>query len=388
MHTTHTKRLQSGNVIIISITHFLHDVYTSFLAPVLPLLIEKLSLSYTLAGILSLVQRLPSVFNPFVGLLADRVSLRYFVIICPAVTSVSMSLLGVAPHYVVLIILLAVAGVSSAFFHVPAPVMVKKVSGNKIGMGMSFFMLGGELARTTGPLIILGAVSIWGFEGSYKLIPFGLLASFLVYLRLRNIKVYKELQKKQKNGNALVTLRRHLRYFVGLTGFVLFTAFMKSTIAIFLPTFFNEQGETLWSGGIHLAIYQLAGSVGIFASGSISDIIGRKNTLLISSVLNPVFMWLFISFHTTIVAVPMLILLGFSLISAGSVLLATVQDIQSEHPAFLTGMYMAVNFALGALVVTITGAISDLTSMTIAYKITATLGVLAIPFAFLIHNRR
>ena len=173
------KRFQFGNVLTISFGHLIHDIYTSFLAPILPLLIEKLSISYALAGFLTFVQRVPSLLNPFVGIIVDRVSVRYFVIVAPTIAAVSMSLLGAAPHYVVLVILLFVTGIGSALFHVPGPVMIKHVSGDRIGKGMSFFMFGGEIARTVGPLTILGAVSLWGLERTYKLIPLGVAASLV-----------------------------------------------------------------------------------------------------------------------------------------------------------------------------------------------------------------
>ena len=172
---------------IISVAHFLHDVYSSFLAPILPLLIDKLGMSYFIVGVISMVQRLPSLLNPFVGLLADRVSVRYFLIIAPALTTISMSLLGIAPSVVVLAILLFVMGISSTLFHVPGPVFIRRLAGDKIGRGMSFYMLGGELARTVGPLVILGAVSLWGLEGSYRLLPFGLFASIILYFRFHNV---------------------------------------------------------------------------------------------------------------------------------------------------------------------------------------------------------
>jgi FSR family fosmidomycin resistance protein-like MFS transporter len=35
---------QTGKILALSIGHFIHDVYSSFLAPLLPLLIEKLSM--------------------------------------------------------------------------------------------------------------------------------------------------------------------------------------------------------------------------------------------------------------------------------------------------------------------------------------------------------
>ena len=52
-------KFQRENVILITLSHFLHDVYTSFLAPALPLLIDRLQISYGLAGLLSVIQRLP-----------------------------------------------------------------------------------------------------------------------------------------------------------------------------------------------------------------------------------------------------------------------------------------------------------------------------------------
>jgi FSR family fosmidomycin resistance protein-like MFS transporter len=186
---------QTGNVIIISISHFLHDVYTSFLAPALPLLIEKLQINNTMAGLLYVFQRIPALLNPAVGIMADKMKMRYITIISPAVTAIAMSLIGVAPGYIFLALILMVSGLSSTLFHVPTPVMIKKVSGDKLGRGMSFYMLGGELARTVGPMVIYGIISLWGIEGTYKMMPLGIMASVLMYIRLRNIEVSSNIDK-------------------------------------------------------------------------------------------------------------------------------------------------------------------------------------------------
>src|SRR5689334_20953532 len=47
--------------------HFVHDSFASFLSPLLPLLIQKLGLSLTLAGSLSALQSFPSLINPLLG---------------------------------------------------------------------------------------------------------------------------------------------------------------------------------------------------------------------------------------------------------------------------------------------------------------------------------
>ena len=193
-------KFQPENVLIISLAHLLHDIYTSFLAPILPLLISKLNISIFQAGLLDISRKSPSFLNPLIGLLAGRTGVRLFVIVAPALTSIAMSLLGIASNYFILLILLFVTGISTSFFHVTGPVMIKYVSGNRLGKGMSFFMLGGELARTLGPLVILGAITLWTLEGTYRLIPFGILASIILYFRLRKIEIKKYLIKKQETG--------------------------------------------------------------------------------------------------------------------------------------------------------------------------------------------
>jgi FSR family fosmidomycin resistance protein-like MFS transporter len=96
---TAANRFQTGKILALSIGHFIHDVYSSFLSPLLPLLIDKLSLTLTQAGFLSTIMQLPALLNPYIGVLADRISVRYFVILAPAMTAVPMSLIGIAPSY-------------------------------------------------------------------------------------------------------------------------------------------------------------------------------------------------------------------------------------------------------------------------------------------------
>jgi len=381
------KKFQPGNVLTISIAHLVHDIYSSFLAPILPLLIEKLSLNLKYAGFLAVIQRLPSSLNPFIGIIADKIRMRYLIIITPSITTVTMSLLGIAPHYTILVVLSFVMGLSSAFFHVPAPVMIKRVAGNRTGKGMSFFMLGGEIARTIGPLIIIGAVSLWGLEGTYRLIPFGVLASFLLYLRIGKINISMDFEKQKKVIGLRQTFIPLLPVFFTIAGFTFFRAYMKSALTIFLPTYLIAKGETLWMAGIFLAILQAAGALGTVISGTISDRIGRKNTLIIVSVVSPFLMWLFISLEGIFV-IPILILMGFFLISSQPVLMAFVQDIDSEHPAFLNGIYMSINFLINSLALIVTGALADWIGLEITYKIAAILSLFAIPFALRIKIKK
>ncbi len=384
------KKFQRGNVITISFAHFVHDTFSAYLAPILPLLIEKLSLSYTLAGFLSVVRNLPSLINPFVGLIADKVSIRYFVIAAPFITAVAMSLLGSAPTYTIIVILLFISGISASMFHVPAPVMIKDIAGNKIGKGMSYFMLGGEFARGIGPIVVLGAISLWGLEGTYRLIIVGFLATVFLFIRLKKISPSADGSDKIKNSekdlSAIKTLKEHSRALILLTGVILFISFMRGSLRAFLPTYLTLRGESLWMSGVALSVISFAGSAGSFFSGTLSDKIGRKNTLLIIGVGSPIFLWL-LTIANSFWMIPVLIILGLFVLSANPVLLAIILELKSDRPSFINGVFMSIMFLLNALCVFAVGVLSDLAGMVFTFKILGLIGLLALPFIFKLENK-
>lgn len=349
---------QTINVATIAVSHFMHDVYTGFLAPALPFLIEKLGISYGLSGLLHVIQRIPAIFNPAVGIMAERVKMRYLVIISPTVTGIAMSLLGVAPGYIFLALLLLVSGISSTVFHVPTPVMVKKISGNRIGKGMSFYMLGGELARTAGPMVILGIISLWGLEGTYKMFPLGILASIILYFRVRHIEISRDIEKPDSNWHYWREFLKYLPVFAVTAGITLFLGAMKSSLALYLPTFMHARGESHFISEASLSILQLSGAAGTLVSGSISDKLGRTGTLLIITIVSPFLMLLFLH-----VSGPWQILIlgimGLFIFAPTSVLLALIHDQKSENMAFLNGIFMLLNFFISASLVTIAGFLAD-----------------------------
>ncbi len=387
-HSSPDGQFQTGNVILVSLSHHLHDIYSSFLAPIRPLLIEKFGITLALASLWDLFQRLPWLLNPLIGIIAEKTAARYFIIVTPAITAITMSLLGVAPSFTVVAILLFVMGISGAMFHVPAPVMIKRLSGGQTGKGMGFFMFGGEMARTIGPLVITGAVSLWGLEGTWKLIPFGLLASFILYFRLRKIKISTGVYKNLPGTGFWSTFKKLLPFFAILIGITFFRAIMKSGLTAFLPTYYySEKGETLWFANSALALFQLAGAIGTIVSGTISDKLGRKTSLLIISSLTPILMFLFISSSGWLSFV-FLILLGFFIFAPGPVLMALVQDVGTDKPVFANSIYMTISFMTASLAVVMAGFIGDWVGLEMTYKISAFLAIGAIPFVLMLKGKR
>jgi MFS transporter, FSR family, fosmidomycin resistance protein len=279
-----------------------------------------------------------------------------------------------------------VKGISSAMFHVPTPVLIKKISGDRIGKGMSFYMLGGEAARTIGPLIIVAAVDVWGLGGTFKLIPFGLLASLILFFRLRNIDLSKDLTNNKSLKGIRETFKEHLPFFILITGIMFFRGFMKTSITSFLPTYLQEKGGSLWMGGASLSVFEFAGAIGAYLAGTLSDKIGRIRMLTIIIIISPVLMFWFIYSNSTTMF-PVLLMLGFFIISSTPVLLALVMDIDSQHQAFLSGVFMFISFVSTSITNLFVGVLSDYIGLIHTYKISSYLAFLAIPFALILRKR-
>jgi len=357
-----SKRADGFNrkgVIAISVSHFIHDIYTAFLAPALPKLIERIGMSYGMAGLLSVIQRIPSLFNPFIGIIAERPFMRWLIILSPSITAVSMSLIGVAPGYIFLAVLLFVSGMSSTFWHIPTPVMIKKLAGSRTGKGMSFYMLGGELARTAGPLIILGVISVWGIEGAWRMIPFGLFASVYLFLNFRkNGTGMSSSGNSKAEGSYWAIFRKFAPAFILTGGFTVFQSGMKGALTFYLPTFLTSEGYSIQFADLALTVLQLAGAAGTFLSGTFSDRLGRKRTLFIISIATPLLMLLFLNLSGYWIF-PVLLPLGFFLFAPVSVMMAVVQDLDTEKKAFVNAIYMTINFFINALITPLVGVISD-----------------------------
>jgi len=381
------NKFRTSNVVSVASAHFLHDVFSSFFAPLIPLLTEKLGFTYAVAGMLSVVQKIPSLLNPLIGLIADRFAIRSAIVAAPVLTIIAMSLMGQASSVAVLAILLFTCGISAALFHVTAPVLMRQVSGNQIGKGMSFFMFGGEMARTAGPLLITASVSWWGLEGTWRLIPFGLVASLLLFFNLRTIDK-RHIQKFQKTDRAPLknTLRQIVPFFGKVTPILLFRSFSRIALTTFLPAYMVNGGHSIKTAAAALAFLELAGAGGALLAGSLSDRAGRKNVLLFIMLFSPVLLFCF-TLTTGVWQWLLLGLMGLLFFASTPVFLAMIHDLNTDRPAFTNGLFMTVSFAASSIVALLVGVFADRHGFITTYQISAALSLFALPFTFLIKDK-
>ena len=294
-----------------------------------------------------------------------------------------MSLLGLAPSYLVLVLLLFVMGISATLFHVPAPVMMRRVSGNRVGMGMSFFMFAGESARTLGPLIILGAVSLWGLEGTFRLIPYGFACTLVLFFRIRKIRISDEFSRESSQRDLKQTLHSILPIFKVISLIILTRSLIRGALTIFLPVYLSSKGASIWVAGVSLSAVQLTGAAGTIFSGTISDRIGRKQMLLIAAIASPILMWVFMMVEGVLVF-PLLMLMGIFLLAPMPVMLATINEQKNEHPAFVNGLYMMISFIINSAGIMLIGVMGDYIGLEWTYYIAAFVALGTIPAVLLL----
>ncbi len=378
------RETRFDDVFAVALGHFTHDTYSSFLAPLLPILRERLGIGYALTGNLAVFTQIPSLLNPFIGYLADRVSLRYFVIFAPAVTATLMSSLGLTSSYVALAFLLLAAGVSVAAFHAPAGAMIGELAGNRVGTGMSIFMAAGELARTLGPLFVVAGVGWFELGGLWRLAFVGWAVTGILFWRLHNIQA----RPRPPESDAWSRLKpRLLRVFPYFTWLVIGRVSMQSALTTYLPIFMkDERGLSVAWAAAALTILEAAGFVGALLSGSLSDRLGRHRMLFILLLVSPLLMFAFL-FTSGWMTVIVLIALGLTAISLQPVILALVQDLFPDNRALANGSYMALSFVLRAVGIWVIGLTADALGLVPAFVLSAVVGLLALPSIFFIPKK-
>lgn len=380
-----TARFQAGDVLVLGAGHAAHDIYTAFLPPLLPVFIANLALSRTEAGLLSVFLQAPSLLQPFLGHLADRFNLRYLVILAPAVAAILMSLLGVLPGYGLLVVFLTAAGINTAGIHTVGPAMVGAISGRKMGQGMSLWMVGGEVARTLGPIIVVTTVQLFSLQAMPWLMIGGLIASAILYVRLKDLPVRspgfgQEIPWRQ----ALRAMRPLLAPLIGI---VTVRAFMFSALTTYLPVFLREEGADLWFAGASLSLLEAAGVVGALLGGSLSDRWGRRRILFFTLATTPVLMFLFL-FAKDAARLPILLALGLTALSIAPVVMALVVESFPESRALASGVYMGLSFSVRSVAIVVLGLVGDRFGMRLAFTLSAITPLAGVPLLLLLPRDR
>ncbi len=374
-----------GEVMTIAAAHGANDTYFSFLPTILPLLIKNLALNTTQAGLLTVFGQIPNLLQPVIGHLADRKNLKMLVILAPTISGILITLVGVAPSFGVAALLLLLAGFSSAGIHAIAPAMVSARAGKKVGRGMGFFMVGGELGFGIGPLLVVAVIGYLTLKGLPWLMILGMLASVILFFRLNDASTVRHAQ-----AEASLPVRQALSEMSGIMlpmmGITVITGFLTANIVNFLPTFLSSEGVVFWLAGASLSVVELSGTVGVLVTGLFSDRLGQRNIVFGGTLFATVFSMGFLMSQGWI-QILMLIGIGLSAFVANPAFLSLIQTRFTRNRSLANGVYMSISFILRSIVVVLVGFLADRFGMRPVFVGSALAGLLALPLVFMLPKK-
>ncbi len=139
---------------------------------------------------------------------------------------------------------------------------------------------------------------------------------------------------------------------------VMLRAASATMFMTFVPILVERRGETLILGGWALFGFSLAGALGGFLGGRLSEILGRRAITVTGLALTAPALYLFL--HTGgILCGALLFLTGACLFSALPVNIVMGQELLPRHASTVSGLVMGFAWGIGGLGATGLGAVAD-----------------------------
>ncbi|MEE8147945.1 MAG: MFS transporter [Longimicrobiales bacterium] len=357
---TRTLGGASRVALVVAIAHGVNDAYASFLSPLLPRIMGKLGLSIALAATLAMVLSIAaSLLQPLAGYLADRYGPKLFVVLGPAISGVFLSMIGLAPSFTILVVLLMMGGIGSAVFHPPAASMATSLdTGQGRGVRLSFFSFGGAIGFAVGPLIAVGLVGRVGLEGLWMAMIPGLIMAAVIYGRLPANGARADATPLPSPGRVFETLRGPLGVVFGISAV---GAFVQRVFLTMEPIIAAQAGVSEAMGAVALSVYLGAQAIGTLTGGVLTDRMDRRTLLvgltLLSVPTHMLALWLPPGSPASLAFAAMAGFLNMAMLPP---IVVMAQEILPEGTGVGSGIVMGLAWALGSVGVLGTGILGDL----------------------------
>ena len=380
IHAFSSRRRAGEAFLLLLVSHFVVDCFSSTLPTVQPLLAERFRLNLTEAGLLGGFWMFSSALLqlPF-GLVSDRLQSRYFTVLSPVVTAVFLSSLGLAPGFTALAGLLLIGGMGSASYHPHSTSQAGRLGGERRGFATAVFITVGTAGLGFGPLYLTAVIERFGFAQLWlAAIPAVMLVPFLLW------RVPRPIRNRRRERSAIdwKALRGQGRPLLSLYVLVVIRSIVQFGIAQFLSLYLMRvRGADLAMASAALAAFFLSTSVGSFLGGAAADRYGRRAVILASSVISVPLLAAFVASDGWVSVLV--------LFAGGSVLLATIpvnvvmaQELVPSQAGTASAMMMGFGWGTAGIVfVPAAGWLADLIGLQGVFWGLTALPLLGLPLA-------
>lgn len=359
---------------LLALGHLVVDVAQGALLVILPFLKGVLGLTYARTGVIILVLNLiSSVIQPLLGYLSDRLSRRWILPVSVFASGCGIALMGVAPNYTVILLLVVLSGFGVAAYHPEGFKAASEVAGGRKATGLSVFSIGGNIGVALGPPITTALITWFGLSGTLGLLLPSLVAALLLTTALPLLTPAS--QEKPAAGS----LGDGRETMVGAMTLLIVVVMLRSWAHLgfttFVPFFYVDylHADPRLVGPL-LFVFLGAGAAGTLVGGPIADRWGARRFLVAVFFLATPLAAGFL-FARGVWAFVLLGALGFVLISTFSVSVVLGQAYLPRHQAMAAGLNVGFAGGVGGLGVALLGLVADHWGLVAALGITA-----AMPF--------
>ncbi|MBT4099757.1 MAG: MFS transporter [Gemmatimonadetes bacterium] len=347
--------MRRAQLLLVSLAHFCVDSYATMLAPVLPLVIDRLGLSLASAGILGTIVSACNLSQPLLGMWADRMRRRWLVIGGLGLAAIFTPLMGIAPSYYPLVAALTIGGFGVAAFHPQVFSLAGELSGDRRAFGIALFIFGGTLGLGVTPLWMPFYAERIGLEFLPVVTIPGLIFLFLVWrwIPLDNPHLADDAPAQQVSGLSDVA---------GGLAIIVAVVVLRSVTGLgfgfFLAVLSKEQGMGTAAIGIPLAVYNISGVVGALLFGYLADQVTPKPLVWGSLALSAPALYAFLHMQGPLSYVALAIGGGL-LLSSNSILVALAQELAPQQSGLASSLPLGFSWGLAGLALGPIGWVAD-----------------------------
>ena len=377
----------------ISLAHLLNDMIQSVVPAIYPMLKENYALTFGQIGLITLVyQMTSSIFQPFVGLYADRHPRPYSLAFGMCLTLAGLLTLAVSWNYGLILIAVGIIGCGSSIFHPESSRVAQMASGGRKSLAQSIFQVGGNGGSAIGPLLAAIIVIPHG-QGAVGWFAVAAVVAFAVLAGVGRWCSWTLVQRRREGSEHVAiaapfpanVVRRAMTILVVMIFSKYF--FISSMTSYFTFFLIDKFGVSVQQSQICLFAFLAALAIGTLAGGFLGDRYGRKYVILFSIFgAAPFALALpYLNFGWTVV---FSVVIGLVIASAFSAILVYATDLKPDKVGMVSGVFFGLMFGLGGIASAFFGWLADHTSVEFIFHVSTLLPLLGIIAIWLPDTRK
>jgi FSR family fosmidomycin resistance protein-like MFS transporter len=353
-----TTHINKKAIFALFLIHFIGDFFQSFIRPLLPVLANKFELSLAQVGLITgIATFMAFLIQPLFGYLADRYKTRLILLVGSFVGAICIPMVGLAPYFWIVLLLIGLGSISSAIYHPTAAGMVSVYAGRRTGLAMSIFGLGGTLGFTLGPIVCSGYVTFMGLQRLPILTIFGVLVFVVLFIMIPATDGDGH-SRSDFFGTLKESLGEVWKPVLLIWSIAFSRAFVEQAVLTFIPVLTAAEGHSLVSVGGIVSLFTLGGAISALVCGHLVDRIGFKPVYFFSFALSAPSLLLFINADGRHIY-PLALLAGFFILATLFPALALAQKVVPRGRSLVSSIIMGLAMGIAGLMMPLTGKIAD-----------------------------